>query len=438
MNVPQTKQRRRLEDIATNQHAELAIVGHMMRKPSDIDLICSIIRPDDFFDAGFQKIFSMLASMFSCGELGGQSDDALIASRFQASGILKEIGSDTFCKLLEVPLTNVRLQALEIQKRSNIRKLLRSLEMTQEAILSGIEYGDALSDLRAVQDAIESRQADDTKSVYQLMLEEMDRLKDWRPPDVMSGLPKIDELFGGFLGGELITVAACTGGGKSAFSLQLAQHNGMKGRPVLYVTMEMKESEKIKRLWLRGAGLEGVRFGRKKLTEEQTAATKVETERNAGNRQHIVYMPSPHLRDMETKIRAFRANHGLSLVVVDYISLIQKSDYRQTTQEKITEVTGTLKRLAGQLDCVVIALAQVNREALRTRRIELFNLADCASIERDSDIVLAINQPNEVDNGEREVAVLKNRSGEQYLLKGFEFIGSRMLFQERMFYEWGG
>ena len=194
----------------------------------------------------------------------------------------------------------------------------------------------------------------------------------------------------------------------------------------------MRESEKIRRLWRRGAGLAGVRFGREQLDAEKRRAVEAETARNASNQLHICYMATPTWRDIETKVRQFRAQHGLSLVVVDYIGLVHKSDPRQTVQEKTAEITSGMKRLAGQLDCVAMQLVQLNREGMKNKNIELHNMADSSSVERDSDIVLAIQQPNEADNGEREILVLKNRNGERVRMTNFMFDGSTMMFNEQL------
>lgn len=428
---------RRFEEVAVNESAEKGLVSHMLQRASDIDMITTICRADDIHDPSLRRLFELLVQMFQSGDLhGSKLDDGIIATRMASYGMGKEFGSLVY-ELLQIPPVHARQHALEVQKRSSIRKLLQSLEATQDAILCGVDYQEAVGDFTATIDAIQARQADDTKSVHELMLEELQNLQTWRQPDVMSGLPKVDDVFGGFLGGELVTVCAPTSGGKSAFALQVSQHNGMRGRPVLYVTLEMRENEKIRRLWRQGVGLAGVKFGRQELTAEQVKSAKDETNRNANNGLHVCYMATPTWRDVETKIRAFRANHGLSMFVVDYVGLVHKSDPRQTVHEKTSEITSGMKRLAGQLNCVALAVVQVNREGMKSKAVELHNLADCSSVERDSDIVLGINQPNDVDNGEREIAVLKNRSGEKFRLKGFEFDGSRMIFSERMFYEFG-
>lgn len=441
MNKLQAKRADLLERVTTSALDEQAVVSHMMQRPGDIDLITTIIRGDDFHDIALRRLFELLVSMFATGELSpAGNNDGIIASRLSSSGLMDELGGPrAFAKLLEIPPNHPRYHAREVQNRSNARKMLTCLEMAEDAILSGVDCQDAVADLLAQSEAIQARQADDTKSVHQLMQEELQRLQTWRPPDVMSGLPKVDSVFGGFVGGEVVTVCAQTSGGKSAFALQAAQHNGMKGRPVLFISLEMRESEKIKRLWRGGAGLAGVRFGRAELTEKQRRAVEVETARNANNRLHICYMPTPTWRDIETKVRRFRAQHGLSLVILDYIGLVHKSDPRQTVQEKTGEITSGMKRLAGQLDCVAMQLVQLNREGMKNKHVELHNMADSSSVERDSDIVLAIQQPNEVDNGEREILVLKNRNGERVRMTNFMFDGSRMMFEESVAYTpWDG
>lgn len=428
--------RKQIEAVAINEQAELAVVSHMMQLPGDIDQLSTIIRGEDFHDPTLRRLFELLQGMFSAGELlHGRDNAGIIATRLKSSGLLAEMGTQTFGKLLEIPPSYLKYHALEVQKRANIRRLLMSLENTHAAIAGGGDPTEAVKDFTATLEAIESRQSSDVRNVYQLMREELDNLQDWRPPDIMTGLMKVDGVFGGWVPGELVTVCARTSGGKSAFALQVAQHNGLRGRPVLYLSLEMRENEKVRRLWRQGAGLAGVKFGRQELTHDQLQAAHAETERNACNNLHIAYMSTPTWRQIEIKVRQFRAQHGLSMVVVDYIGLIHPSDPRKQTRETVSEITAGMKRLAGELQCVVMGVVQLNREGMREDKVQLHYLADSSSVERDSDIVLGINKTNEVDNGERDIVILKNRSGERYLLKGFEFDGSRMTFQERVFYE---
>jgi len=439
MNSFQSGKQSAFEEIAINEDAEQGVVSHMMHRPADIDLLSSIVRADDFHDVSLRRLFEMLVGMFSAGELiAGQDNIGVIATRLASSGLRKELGSELLLKLIDTPPVNGRHHALEVQRRANVRRLLQATESAKAAILNRADYQETIADLQATIAAIEARQADSTKSVHQLMQEELKRLDDWKPPQIMSGLEKVDSVFGGFVGGEVITVCAATSGGKSAFALQMGNHNGLKGRPVLFISLEMREAEKIKRLWRRGRGLAGVKFGRQKLNDEQLAAVQQETNLNANNRMHIAYMPTPTWRDIEAKVRAFRANHGLALVVIDYIGLVHKSDSRQTVQEKISEITSGMKRLAGQLDCVAMQLVQLNREGMKAKAVELHNMADSSSVERDSDIVLAINQTEEVDNGQREILVLKNRNGRRFRMTNFAFDGATMLFQEVNFCEFKG
>jgi replicative DNA helicase len=424
---------RPIEDVATNQAAERAVLSHMIQKPGDIDQITSIIVADDFHDPAYKKLFALMVDLFDAGELGGSRSDAVLLSKLAGSDLLKELGGSRFIlELLDIPPTSPRYHAAEVQRRASIRRLLQSSDELRDSILAGDDHTQALDNHQATIDAVLSRQADCTKSAGQLMAEFADSLDNWQPPEIMTGLPKFDERVGGFARGRLITVCAGTGGGKSALALQIASHNGMKQRPVLYLTFEMLDVEKVKRLLNHCDHLAGVNFEVDRLDDKQRGAVQREVLRHENSKLFIRHMASPKWRDVERRIREFRARHGLSLVVVDYIGLISKSDPRQTIQEKTAEVTSGLKKLAMQLQCVVLAVVQLNREAAKTKQTDLHNLADSAAVERDSDCVIAIHQPDPQDMKRRELHILKNRTGRRGKLENFEFDGARMLFTERL------
>jgi replicative DNA helicase len=431
---------RRLEDVATNPDAERSVVSHMMQRPGDIDLISSVVQPDDFHDTTYGKLYSLLVDLWDAGDLAGGSLGVLTA-KLSGTELKTQLGGNAgLVALWDIPPTNPRYHAAEVQRRASIRRVLKSSDELRDSILSGMDYTTAIDNHQSTIDAIMNRQADDTKSAGQLMQEFAAGLDNWTPPEIMSGLPTFDERVGGFARGRLITICASTGGGKSALALQIANHNGLKGRPVLYLTLEMLDFEKIKRLLNHSKDLAGVNFEADRLDEKQRDAVDREVIRHQDSQLFIRHMASPKWREVERRIKEFRARHGLSLVVLDYIGLISKSDPRQTIQERTAEVTAGLKRLAMQLQCVVIAVAQTNREAAKTKQTDLHNLADSAAVERDSDLVLAIHQPEpQSDPSRRELHILKNRTGRRGKLENFEFRGDRMLFLESLkFPEFGG
>lgn len=432
MNRNANRPLKRLEDVATNPDAERSVISHMLQVPRDIDLICSLIQPDDFHDQAYGKLFALLVDLWDAGDLAGGSLGVLTAKLSGTDLKVQLGGSAGLAQLWDIPPTNPRYHAGEVQRRANVRRLLQASDELRDSILAGQDYATALDNHQSTIDAITNRQADATKSAGELMSEFAASLDQWQPPEIMTGLPKFDERVGGFARGRLLTICAGTGGGKSALALQIADHNGRKGRPTLYLSFEMLDVEKIKRLLNHSEKLAGVNFEVDRLSEQQRAAVDREVDRHQDSQLYIRHMASPKWREVERKIREFRARHGLSLAVVDYIGLIAKTDPRQSIQEKTAEITAGLKRLAMQLQCVVIAVAQTNREAAKTKQTDLHNLADSAAVERDSDLVLAIHQPDpQSDPSRRELHILKNRTGRRGKLEGFEFRGDRMLFVER-------
>jgi len=139
------------------------------------------------------------------------------------------------------------------------------------------------------------------------------------------------------------------------------------------------------------------------------------------------------MTDIRRKARAFRATHGLSLLVIDYLQIIGRADHVENRRESITDATKQCKELAGELGCPVLLLSQLNRESTKMDRPSLTNLSESSSIEADADMVLAIHT-TALEEKNRQLLILKNRNGETMDMKDFQWNGESMTYSfEREF-----
>ena len=251
--------------------------------------------------------------------------------------------------------------------------------------------------------------------------------------NVFTGLQSVDEATGGYLPGENIVIAARPGCGKTALATQIAVHNARKGRPVLYVSLEMKKRELFNRVACGTADVDSRLVRTRRLTESERKSLETVSEQQAEWPLHVFDVAGANVEQIFGAARLVNRSQKLALIVVDYLGLIE-CNKGQTRYEQISYVSRSLKRLAGELDSVVLSLCQLNREADGTRP-RLSNLRDSGSIEQDADVVKFIHTDPQEGN---LLIVEKHRHGDVGDIK-LNFDRSRTRFTDpEQGYRWAG
>lgn len=218
---------------------------------------------------------------------------------------------------------------------------------------------------------------------------------------VRVGFPSLDNVVGGFAQGGLYIVAARPGVGKSALGIAMADMIAKEKR-VLYASLEMTAEElnarRIAAFSSSGCSYGKLLFG--KTTEQEDAAVIKACSVLSERKMYISAVSKMTVAELGIKARNTKAD----VVIVDYLGLFSGTDRKATEYERVTQVSGDLKRLAKQLNCVLIALCQLNREsanALGTDKIpQLSQLRSSGAIEQDADGVLLLHRP---EYGQREI-----------------------------------
>lgn len=211
---------------------------------------------------------------------------------------------------------------------------------------------------------------------------------------IRTGFPSLDRILGGFAQGGFYVMAARPGVGKSALGIALADMMA-RDRRVLYVSLEMTEAELNAR---RVAAVSDITctFGKLlfgKTTEEQDAAIANACGKLYARKLQISAVSTLTVPELELQAR----NVGAEVVIVDYLGLLSAEDKRLSEYDRVTRISGDLKRLAKRLGCVVLALCQLNRESVsapgQDTRPRLSQLRSSGAIEQDSDGVLLLHRP---------------------------------------------
>jgi replicative DNA helicase len=210
----------------------------------------------------------------------------------------------------------------------------------------------------------------------------------------MTGLAKLDEAMGAMLPGEMVVIAARPGQGKSALGVQIAMHAAERGRPGLIVSLEMRDTELVKRKLCEFAELDSrdVRSGR--LSDEHRQQLHDAAQQLTDLPLRLWSPPSATLADIRAVARRAKAKGGLQLLVVDYLGLVRpgSEDRRLPRFEQVQNISAGLKSLSKELNLPVISLCQLNREADQSAP-RLSHLRESGAIEQDADLVIFLHHP---------------------------------------------
>lgn len=280
------------------------------------------------------------------------------------------------------------------------RRQLQALgeKLQTEALCAGSTADQLLTEARSTLDDLASTPGRcSVKSARDSLLDFMTfraEVQQGKRQAIRTGFPSLDRILGGFAQGGFYVMAARPGVGKSALGIALADMMA-RDRRVLYVSLEMTEAELNAR---RVAAVSDITctFGKLlfgKTTEEQDAAIANACGKLYAHKLQISAVSTLTVPELELQAR----NVGAEVVIVDYLGLLSAEDKRLNEYDRVTQISGDLKRLAKRLGCVVLALCQLNRESVsapgQDTRPRLSQLRSSGAIEQDSDGVLLLHRP---------------------------------------------
>ncbi|MFO3716451.1 replicative DNA helicase [Anaerococcus cruorum] len=404
--------------------AEKAIIGSILKRNETFDKVNQIIKPVDFYDSRTQRIYKSIITMV---EKDIKIDEVSLLSQLRNENILQEVGGEEF--ITEITLSsfytpNIDTYAKTVKEKS----LLRSLIGASEDIMD-VSYRQN-DDVSSILSMAESKIFDisqsklneglvkigDTLDETVQVINELS-LNDGDITGVTTGLETIDLKLSGLQPSQLILLAARPAMGKTALGLTMAWNAAREGKSVAFFSLEMSVLQLNYRLlsMVSMIDLEQVMNGR--IKDDEWELLFRATKEIADKDLYVDETPGITLSEMRSKLKRLKAEVGVDLVVIDYLQLMQADSRQENRQNEIASISRGLKTLSKELNCPILSLAQLSREADKRadHKPILSDLRESGAIEQDADVVMLLYREDYYDEEDNpniaKVIVAKHRNG---------------------------
>lgn len=419
-----------------NIEAEQSVLGAMLIEKEAIPKVMEILRDTDFYREAHRVIFNAMLELYNKNEA---VDMITVTEILKRDNKLEDVGGIAYVTSLAnaVPTAaNVTYHASIIEEKSILRQLV---SVSTQIASMGYEAND---DVKNIIDSAESKileisnreKTADFTPINEIVLDSFKSIEALMGnKNGLTGLPTgfedLDNLTSGLHGSDFIILAARPSMGKTAFALNVVQNVAIRaakkvgGAPktVAFFSLEMSKEQLVQRMLCAEANIDSQRLRIGELRDEDWAMLINTADTLSSANIYIDDTAGITAMDMRSRARRLKAEHGLDLIVVDYLQLMQGSGKKNNNgdrQQEVSEISRSLKALARELDVPVIALSQLSRsvEARQVKRPMLSDLRESGSLEQDADIVAFLYRedyynPETENKNITELIIAKHRNG---------------------------
>lgn len=419
-----------------NIEAEQSVLGAMLIEKEAIPKVMEILRDTDFYREAHRVIFNAILELYNKNEA---VDMITVTEILKRDNKLEDVGGIAYVTSLAnaVPTAaNVTYHASIIEEKSILRQLV---SVSTQIASMGYEAND---DVKNIIDSAESKileisnrkKTADFTPINEIVLDSFKSIEALMGnKNGLTGLPTgfedLDNLTSGLHGSDFIILAARPSMGKTAFALNVVQNVAIRaakkvgGAPktVAFFSLEMSKEQLVQRMLCAEANIDSQRLRIGELRDEDWAMLINTADTLSSANIYIDDTAGITAMDMRSRARRLKAEHGLDLIVVDYLQLMQGSGKKNNNgdrQQEVSEISRSLKALARELDVPVIALSQLSRsvEARQVKRPMLSDLRESGSLEQDADIVAFLYRedyynPETENKNITELIIAKHRNG---------------------------
>ncbi|WP_170008560.1 replicative DNA helicase [Bacillus fonticola] len=408
--------------------AEQAVLGAVFLEPSALIQASELLISDDFYKNSHKRLFDC---MMRLNEQGEAIDLITVTEELRAREELDEVGGIAYLSELagSVPTAaNVVYYARIVEEKALLRRLIRTATtIAQDGYSREDEVNELLSEAeKRIMEVAQRSNAGAFQDIQDVLVKTYDHIEMLhnRKGDITgipTGFAELDRMTAGFQRNDLIIVAARPSVGKTAFALNIAQNVATRTEEsVAIFSLEMGAEQLVMRMLCAEGNIDAQHLRTGELTEDewQKLTLAMGSLSNAGI--YIDDTPGIRVNEIRAKCRRLKQEHGLGMILIDYLQLIQGSggSSKENRQQEVSEISRTLKQLARELQVPVIALSQLSRgvESRQDKRPMMSDIRESGAIEQDADIVAFLYRDDYYDKESEskniiEIIIAKQRNG---------------------------
>lgn len=414
---------------------ERAVIGALLLEKDAYTQVSEILKPDSFYEKRHKVIFEAIRRL----NIEERPVDLwTVMEQLRATEDLEQAGGPAYLAQLSnevVSTVHIEYHARIIAQKANARQLIsytaniqgKAFDPTTDIDQLMQEAEGSLFELSQQNLKKDYVQIDPViNDAYEMLHKAAERT------DGMSGIPsgftQLDKMTSGWQNSDLVILAARPAMGKTAFALSMAKNIAVdQGIPVALFSLEMSNVQLVNRLIVNTCEIKGEKIKSGQLAPYEWAQLDKKIKDLYGKPMYVDDTPSLSVFELRTKARRLVREHGVRLIMIDYLQLMNASGMSfNSRQEEVSTISRSLKGLAKELQIPILALSQLNRgvesrEGIEGKRPQLSDLRESGAIEQDADMVLFIHRPEyyhiyKDDNGndlrgKAEVIIAKHRNG---------------------------
>ena len=407
--------------------AEQSVLGSILLDKEAMISVSETLVPEDFYKEAHKVIYESMLKLYN-----SQSEIDLITltDELRDQGYLDDIGGIAYITSLStvVPTTsNIKYYVNIVKEKSISRQLISA---ANDIINLGYDGSAKVEDVlenaeKKIFDISQERATNDFQPINQVISEALSMLeKLYEEKNDVTGLTTgfrdLNKKINGLQRSDLLLIAARPAMGKTAFALNLVQNAALKGdASVAVFSLEMSKEQLVQRMIASQSTVELKKIKTGTLADNDWPRITDGMAILSGAKIHIDDTPGIKISELRSKCRKLKIEKGLDLVLIDYLQLMEGEGQNESRQQEIAKISRSLKILAKEFDCPVVALSQLSRapEQRADHRPMLSDLRESGSIEQDADIVMFLYRdeyynPDTEKKNIGEVIVAKNRHGE--------------------------
>ncbi|MGL5711858.1 MAG: replicative DNA helicase [Paraclostridium sp.] len=407
--------------------SEQSILGSILLDKDAIITVTETIQPEDFYKESHKIIYECMLRLNAKNE---PIDLITLTEELKKQDSLENIGGISYITSLStiVPTTtNVKYYSDIVKEKSVLRKLIKA---SNDILTLGYENSIKVEDIleqaeKKIFDISQEKSSEEFKSISSVLMDAYDMIErlytnQEEITGVTTGFEDLNKKINGLQRTDLILIAARPAMGKTAFSLNLVQNAALKGSASVAVfSLEMSKEQLVQRMLSSQSNVELKKIKTGSLDENDWPRIIDAMSVLSNVNIYIDDTPGIKISELRSKCRKLKIEKGLDFILIDYLQLMEGEGNNESRQQEISKISRSLKIIAKELNCPVVALSQLSRapEQRSDHRPMLSDLRESGAIEQDADIVMFLYRdeyyhPDSERKNIGEVIIAKNRHGE--------------------------